>query len=151
MSFHRPLLLARSILVGWAVLLIAGYLIERPLLGWTARALGSHWFPTVHISLDCLTLAAAGWVIGRFHRDSAILGALAFAATLSLWDQEPLLALNVPWLIQLGADALRDSVYVSSFARTAVEHALLFGSLLAGAFLSRPARPPASIFGGKAE
>ena len=151
MSYRRPLLLARSILVGWAALLIGVYLLERPLLGWTARALGSHWFPTVHISLDCLTLAAAGWVIGRFHRDSPILGALAFAATLSLWDQEALLALNVPWLLQLGADALRDSLYLSSFAATVMQHVLLFGSLLAGAFLSRPARPPASIFGEKPE
>ena len=150
MSYQRPLLLARSILTGWGALLIAVYVVERPLLGFTARALGSHWFPTAHISLDCLTLSAVGWVIGRFHRDTPTLGALAFAATLSVADQEPLLALNVPWLFQLGADALHDSVYVSSFASTVLEHVLLFGSLFAGVFLSRPARPPESMFGGSA-
>ena len=138
----------RAIVVGWAVLLPATYLIERPLLFLAARLLGAGWFPTARLALDCLILAATGWVIGRFHRPAAAWAILAFALTLCFWDFDPLLSMNVPWLIQLAGDTLRQSLYLESLATTALQHVLLFGSLFAASFLSRATPAPASILEG---
>jgi len=80
------------------------------------------------------------------HRSAPIPSVLIFAATLSFRDLDPLLAINVPWLVRLAADALRDSRYLGSLVDTASEHSLLFGSLFAGALLSRPSRRPVSLF-----
>ena len=137
---------ARSILLGWAILVPIAFLLDRLLLLPLSR-LGPNWFPTVRLTLNCLALAASGWGIGRLHRSRPVLAVLAFAATLTFRDFNPLLAINVPWLIQLAADAFRDPLYWSSLAATAAQHILLFGSLIVGAVLSRPSQPPVSIFG----
>ena len=139
------LILARSILVGWTMLFALAYAVEHPLLSWTARLLGASWFVTIRIILDCMGLAAVGWVIGRFHRGAPVLGVLAFAATLSFRDLDPLVAVNVPWLVRLTKDTLRDSLYLESLMATVVQHVLLFGSLIVGALLSRPRPMPISI------
>ena len=44
---HRLLITARSILLGWATLVAFTYLVERPLLLWTAPLLGASWLPTL--------------------------------------------------------------------------------------------------------
>jgi hypothetical protein len=139
----------RAVLIGWAVLLVVSYLIERPVLFLLARPLGRAWFPSVRIVLDCLTLALTGWFIGRFHRAQPMLAILAFAVTLCFGDLEPLLAVNVPWLLQLAGDAVRSSVYLQSLGTTFLLHGILFGSLWAGGKLSQPpAKPPSIIENG---
>ncbi|HJT87470.1 MAG TPA: hypothetical protein VJ732_06430, partial [Bryobacteraceae bacterium] len=100
------------------------------------------------LALDGAVLAAAGWLAGRLHRGSAIPAILAFAATLIWGDLDPVAAINVPWLIRLSGDALRDARYGPSLAATAAAHLFLFGSLAAGGMLSRPPRPPLSIVPG---
>src|SRR5215469_17240345 len=83
MLWHWLLIVARSILVGWAALLALTYIVERPLILWTAPLVGDHWVATAKLSLDCLTLAATGWLVGRLSRSAPLFGALAFAATLA--------------------------------------------------------------------
>ena len=120
-------------------------LAERPVLWVAGRWLGPQWFATERVALDCLILAAAGWIVGRLNRDSPLLPMLTFAVTLCFWNLDPLLTINVPWLIRLGVNALHDGNYFASFANTAGLHALLLGSLVAGGILSRPPRTPISI------
>jgi hypothetical protein len=145
---ERLWIAGRSILLGCVTLFPIAFLLEHSLLLWATALLGAKWYPTVRVGLDALALAASGWVIGRFHRSAPILGVLAFAATLTFWDFDPVLAINVPWLIRLAGDALRDSLYLGSLANTLAQHILLFGSLIGGALLSRPTRSPVSLFGG---
>jgi hypothetical protein len=145
-AMWAPLVLCgRSILLGWAVLVGLIYLVERPLLILTAPIFGRHWVGTESVLLNCLMLAAAGWCIVRWHRSVWKLGLLAFALTLTLWDFGPEVALNVPWLIRLTSDAIRDSTYLASLVATATTHLLLFGSLAAGGLWSRPVEAPVSI------
>jgi len=132
-------------LLGWAALLVLVYLIEQSLLRWTVPWIGRDWFPTELVVLNCLALAATGWVIGRTSGAAWKLCLAVFALTLLFRDFSPELAINVPWLIQLAADATRDSTYLSSLGATTAAHLLLFGSLAAGGFLSRPAEAPVSI------
>ncbi len=135
-----------SILVGWATLFALTYLVERPVLIWTAPVLGAHWVATAKLSLDCMALAATGWVIGRLHRDTPVVGALLFAATLAFCNIDSLLDVNVLALIRLAADALHDTRLLGPLATTAVQYSFLFGSLMVGALLSRPSTAPLSIF-----
>jgi hypothetical protein len=143
---NRLFIVARSILVGWGTLFALTDLVERPLLIWTIPLLGSHWVATAKLSLDCLALAATGWLIGRLHRPAPLLGVLAFAATLAFCNLDPLLDTNVLWLIRLAADAVRDTHYLGSFATTTAQYLFLFGSLIVGALLSRPSSGPLSLF-----
>ena len=139
--------LARSILIGWATLLAISYLLH-PLLIWTAPLVGATWFPTVQLSLQCSALAGTGWVVGHMNRSGAVGGVLIFAATLTPWDLGQVLAINVPGLVRLTADALRDPRYFDSLIATAGAHALLFGSLIVGGLLRRLSRTePLSIVG----
>lgn len=142
---RRLLVALRSVLIGWAILLFIAFVLKHPLLAWIAPILGAKWLATAGLALDCLALAAAGWVVGRLNRTSPIFGVLIFAATLTFWDFTPVLAINIPWLLRLAADALRDSGYLSSLVSTLATQALLFGSLLAGGLLSRPPEKPVSI------
>ncbi len=142
---RRLLLCGRAILLGWVALLVITYVLQRPLLFWTGRWVGPSWFPTERLGLNCLTLAATGWIVGRWHRAAPMLCVFAFAVTLVFRDFGPDLAINVPWLIRLTGDALRDSGYWESLGATVVAHILLFGSLIAGGLLSRPAQAPVSI------
>ena len=137
---------ARSILPGWAALLLITYVIERPLL-WTARLLGASWFPTARLALDCTALASTGWIIGRLNRSGPRIAVLLFAATLTVSDFNQIVAINVPWLLRLAADALRDSRYLYAFGNALAIHAFLFGSLIVGARLSTPRTTIASVMG----
>lgn len=140
--------LARSILIGWATLLATSYLLVRPLLIWTAPLVGASWFPTVQLSLQCSVLAGTGWVVSHLNRSGAVVGVLVFAATLTPWDFGPVLGINVAGLFRLTVNALRDPRYVDSLIATAGAHALLFGSLIAGALLGQASRTkPLSIVG----
>lgn len=136
--------------VGWTALIALSYLAERPLLFLAAPLVGAHWVATVSLSLDCLKLAAIGWAIGRLDRTSPLLGVFAFAATLGFFNLEPWLPIDVPWLVRLAMDAMHDPRYRSPLATMTAQHALLFGSLLAGGLLSRPPQPPVSLFSGTA-
>ena len=136
----------RAIPIGWATLGLLVFLVERPLLNWTGPFIGAKWIATATLGLDCVVLAATGWVVGRLSRPGPMLGVLVFAATLMVWDLSFLVSINVPWLFRLAAHALGgDGSYLSSLVSTAASQALLFGSLVAGGVLSRPAEKPASI------
>ena len=136
---------ARSILLGWATLLALAYGVEGPLLQWTGPVFGATWIATAHLALDCLTLAAAGFVTGRFNRSRAVLSATVFALTLSFWDFGNTLALRVPWLLSLAWNSFHDSRFLDPLLTSLEIHALLFGCLFAGAMLSRPREKPVSI------
>ena len=133
----------RSILLGWATLLLTSYLLERPLLILVAGRLGASWFPTVRLILDCSVLAGIGWVIGHLGPTNPILAVAAFAATLSFWDFGELVEIRVPWLLELARNTLRDPRYWDSLVYTAVVQTVLFASLIVGALLSR--RAPATL------
>jgi hypothetical protein len=140
--------LARSILIGWAMLLAISYLLLRPLLTWTPPLVGASWFPTVQLSLQCSALAGTGWVVGHLNRSGAVVGILVFAATLTPWDFGPA-GINVPSLVRLTADAFHDPRYFDSLIAKTGAHALLFGSLIAGALLRQASRTkPLTIVGG---
>jgi len=150
---HRLAIAAASILVGWAALWALTYLIERPLLIWTAPVVGSHWIATVKLALDCLILAAVGWATGRLDRASPLPGVLLFAATLAFWpfsQLSPPIDLSVTPLIQLAAAGVHDARHLSLLATATVPYFFQFGSLIAGALLSRPAPVPFSLFGRNA-
>src|SRR5262252_1359703 len=127
------MVVARAILAGWLVMAGLAFAVERPVLWVAGRWLGVQWFATERVALDCLVLAAAGWLVGRLSRASPLLSVITFAVTLCFWNLDPLLTVNVPWLIRLGVDALHDRSYLASFANTAGLHILLLGGLTAGA------------------
>src|ERR1700679_1666960 len=106
---RRLLALARAVLAGWASLFLLVYLLARPLLYLAGPALGPSWIATGQLALDCLVLAGAGWIVGRLGSLPAV---LAFAVTLTPWDFGQTLAMNVPWLLRLAANAVRDSRYI---------------------------------------
>ncbi len=144
----RPLLAVRSILLGWATLLAATYLVERPLLRLSASVMGGSWVPTAELILECAGLVAAGWVIGRWNRSDAFVSGLVFAVMLAVWDFGLVPAINLPFLFRLIVDLFGSGRYLESFVTSLVTHALLFGSLFVGARLSRPAEAPVSLAGG---
>jgi hypothetical protein len=141
----RLFVVLRSVLAGWGTLLLLAYLLEHPVLVWTTPILGVKWLATAGLALDCMALAATGWVVGRVNRPDSLLGVLTFAATLTFWDLTSVVAINIPWLLRLVANALRDSVYLSSLLTTAASQVLLFASLFTGGLLSRPPSKPVSI------
>ena len=133
MSTRGLLAPVRSTIVGWVALLAVIFLIERPLLRWTAPILGASWLPTVQLILECLGLTAVGWLIGRWGKP----GVLIFAATVALLDFTHILAIDVPWLFHLLVDCFQNSRYLESFFTSLATHVFLFGSLFVGARLSR--------------
>ncbi len=140
------LIALRSIPIGWVSLGVIVYLLEHPLLRWIGPVVGAQWIATATLGLDCASLAATGWVVGRLARPSPMLGVLVFVATLTVWDLSFLVAINVPWLLRLVIHALRgDGSYLNSLVSTAASQALLFGCLLGGGMLSRAAVKPVSI------
>jgi hypothetical protein len=138
---------ARSIVLGWVALLGIAYLVEGPVLRWTAPLFGAIWVATAHLAFDCTTLAAAGWVVGRLNRPSALSGGALFAVTLCCGNFGGMLALNVPFLVELVWHSIHDSRYIESLATSMETHALLFGCLFAGVLLSRPREKPVSLIG----
>jgi hypothetical protein len=145
---HRLWITVRSILLGWATLASATYLVERPLLRFTADLLGGSWIPTAELILECAGLAAAGWMIGRWNRSGALLAVLVFAAMLAVWNFGLVPTMNIIWLFELIVDSFGDVRYLESLGTAAVTHAFLFGSLFVGERLSRPAQTPVSLMGG---
>lgn len=146
MARLRLLIALRSIPIGWATLGLLIFLLEHPLLHWTGPVIGAEWIATATLGLDCASLAATGWVVGRLARPSPMLGVLVFAATLTVWDLSFIIAINVPWLIRQAIHTLSgDGSYVSSLVSTAASQALLFGCLLGGGMLSRVPGKPVSI------
>jgi hypothetical protein len=142
---HRLLITARSILLGWATLLAVTYLVERPLIVWAAPLLGASWMPTVQLALQCVALAATGWMVGRWNHLDAVRAVLVFAAMMAARNFGLVPTINVPWLFRLLVDSLGNARYLESLATAAVTQALLFGSLFVGARLSRPAQAPVSL------
>lgn len=136
---------ARSIVLGWVTLLGIAYAVEGPVLRWTAPLFGAIWIATAHLALDCLTLAAAGFVAGRSNRSYPIPSVLLFALTLCCYDFGGALAVNVPLLLRLVWNSFHDSLYFDALLTSAETHVLLFGCLIAGAMLSRPRATPVSI------
>ena len=141
---HRLVILARSFLLGWAALFGITYLLERPLLLFSARFLDASWRPTEQLALACAGLAATGWIVGRWNRFDALVAALIFAATLAVWNFG-LVPIDISWLLRLMVDSFESSRYLGSLFTSLATHALLFGSLFAGARFSRPAQYPMSI------
>ena len=111
---HRLLIAARSIMFGWATLFAVTYLVERPLIIWTAPLLGASWLPTVQLAFECVALAAAGWMIGRWNRFYAVPAVLVFAALLAVWEFGLVPAINIPWLFRLISDSFGDARYLES-------------------------------------
>lgn len=146
---QRVLLCVRAILIGWVTLLAITYVLERPLLSWTAPMLEGSWLDSAHLALDCCALAVSGWVIGHLSRGDWFIALLSFALTLTFWDFTPLLAINVPWLFHSVINVFSDSRYLLGFLTNAAIHALLFGSLFAGGLKSSPVQKPPSIIGDK--
>ena len=147
MSRGRLLLSARALLLGWVALLAAVYLVERPMLRLFARELDPSWLPTAQLALAVSALLATGWIVGRLSRPEPLLAASIFALTLGCWSSADTLGIQIPWLLRLAADALHDPRYGTSLLDTAVMQAVLFGSLFAGAILSRQVpRKPLSVF-----
>jgi len=145
---QRLFVALRSIPIGWVTLVLLVFLLERPLLIWTAPVIGAQWIATATLGLDCAVLAATGWVVGRIGRPSSMLGVLVFAATLTVWDVSFLVEINVPWLLRLVGHSLGgDSSYLGSLVSTALGQTLLFGSLMGGGLLSRAPTKPVSIIG----
>jgi hypothetical protein len=132
---HRLLIPARSILLGWAALFALTYLVERPLLSWTAPLLGASWLPTAQLTLQCVALFATGWVIGWLR--GRFITVLVFAVMLAIWNFSLVPAIDLPWLFRLTIDAFGNPRFLESLITSAATHALLFGSLFVGASLNR--------------
>jgi hypothetical protein len=134
-----------SIWLGCLAVVVIAFAVERPVLHWMAPFLGPSWDPTAHLAFDCVAMAAAGFVAGRFNRSHPMWTAGLLAATFCLTDFRGALALNVPWLIRLAWNSFHDSRYLDSLVTSVETHVLLFGCLFAGAALSRPRERPVSI------
>jgi hypothetical protein len=141
----RWLSIVLAVLAGWAALFLVLFAVERPLLLLTVRFLGESLLPMARLALECVALAGAGWVTGRLSRPNPLITVLLLAATLTIWDFGGLLDIQTLWLLRLMADAFRDSRYWASLLDVGVMHVFLFGSLVAGAQLSRRRQAPLSI------
>jgi len=134
-----------AIWMGWLTLIVIASEVERPVLRWIGPFLGPSWIPTAHLAFDCMTLAAAGFVAGRFNRAHPMWTAGLLAATFCVLDLRGAVAVNVPWLIRLAWNSFHDSRYLDALATSVETHFLLFGCLIAGAMLSRAREKPISI------
>jgi hypothetical protein len=146
MGRRRLFLALRAVFVGWSTLLLIAYLLDGA-LRWTAPIIGDVWLATARLTLDCFALAATGWVAGYWSRPYSFFASVVLAATLTLRDFNPLLPIDVPWLLHLAIDTWRDDRYLESLVTTAAGQALLFGCLIAGAMLGRPRAEAPQIFG----
>jgi len=147
MVLGRLLLAARALVLGWVALLAGVYLIERPSLRLFARMLDRNWLLTAQLALALSILLGTGWIVGRVSRPTPLLAASLFAVTLACWPPADALGIQIAWLLRLAADSLHDPRYWTSLFDTALMQTILFGSLFAGAMLSRKgARKPLSIF-----
>jgi hypothetical protein len=136
----RSLLVAA--LAGWAVLVITELVLLFGAMRVFAWAMGPELLPSLKVVLDMGALAVCGWFAGRVGTPRVLSAAGLAAAGLAVYDFTPYLPLNVPWVLRLAKIALSDSRYLSSLPTALIVHALMFGSLFAGAQLSRPRRRP---------
>ena len=136
-------------LAGWAVLVIAELVLLFGAIRVFALVMGPDLLPSLKVVLDVGALAACGWTAGRVGRPRVWAAALLTAAGLAVYDFTPYLPLNLPWVLRLAQNALGDSRYVSSLFATLTIHALMLGSLFAGAQLSRPRRAPMELGVGR--
>jgi len=129
--------------LGWTVLLAITYLLERPLLQWSAPLLGASWFPTAQLAFACCALAMSGWVTGcllrRWHGFDVIPTVFVFGAILLVWRLGPEPAIDFRWVFRLLVDSFGNPRYLQSLITALATDALLYGSLLGGAVLSRAA------------
>ena len=125
---NRLWIAVRAVLLGWLALFAITYLLERPLLSWTAPLLGVAWFPTAQLAVACTGLAATGWIVGRWYRFDVVI----FAASLGVWNFG-LVPIDLLWLLRLLADSFESSRYLESLFTSLATHVLLFASLFAGA------------------
>jgi hypothetical protein len=132
---HKLFISSRSILLAWAALFVIAYLAGRPLLSLTAHILDASWVPTAQLIVECLALAAAGWVAGRGNRFDVLI----LLAMLAVWSFG-LIPINLPWLFRLLVDSLESSRYLESFFTSLATHIFLIGSLFIGSNLSRAKR-----------
>jgi len=132
-------------IAGWAVLVATELIVLFGALRVFAVALDPGLLPSLKVVLDMGALAACGWIAGRLGRPRVMTAAALTVAGLALADLTPYLPLNVPWVLRLTINAAVDTRYVSSLITTVTVHALMFGSLLAGAHLSRPRDTPVSL------
>jgi hypothetical protein len=142
---RRLLTSARSVLLGWVALFAITYLVERPLLLVMPRLLGSAWLPTGQLALECVTLAATGWIIGRWNRADAVPSVVVFTVSIAVWNFGLTPAIDVAWLFRLLIDSFGNPRYLESLVTTATAQALLFGSLFTGVQLARPKQGPLSL------
>jgi hypothetical protein len=133
MSSRDIVTAVRSCVLGWIALFGVMFVIEAPLLRWTAPVLGASWLPTAQLTLECLGLAAVGWLIGRWGN----LGVLIFAATLALLSFGRVPGIDFPWLFHLLLDCFQNTRYLGSFFTSLVTQIFLFASLFIGSHLSR--------------
>jgi len=129
-------------LAGWAVLAITELVLLFGAMRVFARLMGPDLLPSFKVVLDMGALAICGWVAGRVGTPRVFSAAGLAAAGLAVYDFTPYLPLNVPWVLRLAKDALDDSRYLSSLSAAFIIHALMFGSLFAGAQLTRPRKRP---------
>jgi hypothetical protein len=132
---HKLFISSRSILLAWAALFAIVYLAGRPLLSLTAHILDASWVPTAQLIIQCVALAAAGWIAGRGNRFDVLI----FLAMLAAWSFG-LIPINLPWLFRLLFDSFENSRYLESFFTSLATHAFLIGSLFIGSHLSRAKR-----------
>lgn len=121
-----------SVLAGWGVLFALTVLVERPLVRFAARFLGSSWTPTVRLAFACAVLCAVGWLIGHWSRA----GVWVFAATIAIRNFGLAPGIDVPWLIHLLLDCFQSARYLGAFFTSLIDHVFLFGSLFYGAHLA---------------
>lgn len=139
----RTLLVAA--LAGWSTLAVTEGILLFGALRVFALFMGPELLPSLKVVFDMGALAACGWVAGRIGRPRIVAAAALTAAGLACFDLTPYLVLNVPWLVRLAINAIRDSRYLTSLLSTVTIHALMFGSLVAGAYLSRPREAPLEL------
>ncbi|HUA20601.1 MAG TPA: hypothetical protein VMB25_17755 [Bryobacteraceae bacterium] len=155
---QRVLITARSIAAGWAALLLIAWLVERPLLSLAGLWIGEDWLATLRPLLDCATLSATGWMVGRVSRwrsnqPPRIFQILVFAVSLLFFNFGQLLTLNGLWLLRVALDTLGNLRYLEGLVTSVATQAILLGSLIVGWMWSRPTelRPLSLAAGEKQE
>ena len=128
-------------LAGWAVLVITELVLLFGAMRVFAWVMGPELLPSLKVVLDMGALAVCGWFAGRVGTPRVLSAAGFAAAGLAVYDFTPYLPLNVPWVLRLAKNASGDPRYLSSLSAGLIIHALMFGSLFAGAQLSRPRKP----------
>lgn len=132
-------------LAAWAALALAELILLFGAMRVFALVLSPDLLPSLKVVLDMGALAICGWVAGRVGAPHVWIAAGLAAAGLSVYDFTPYLPLNVPWLFRLAENALGDARYLPSLGTTLTIHALMLGSLFAGAQLSRPGKRPMAL------